>query len=401
MTGRHRNYLRVLGPLVLGGAVALATFNLLVDPFGAYPGTNLRALAPYRADLVAREAKAELAARGTFETLILGSSRMRMGIPVDHPAFGSSNVCNLALDGTTFTEIAGVLDFALKRNPVRRIILGADFHLFSLARGNDPTFELSRFNPHLAPAEYHGRNLLGARASGEAWALAKAWLRGRPPVGGRRGAVPKFLPERIEQREAFARRVRASLSSLGAEGSFVHNPECFEAFRQLVRRCRQQNIELLVVVPPLHALQLEVVHATGHWASYETWKRAVVQILHEEGGAQSPLWDFQGFHGAVAEAVPPAGDRQTRMKYYLEASHFTFALGELVLDRILGATSSATADAQFGVPLTLANLDQHLLRTQQERQAYAAQNPSEIAWIKDLASSTPKAGGAASGEGAP
>lgn len=402
MDTRTRNYLKTLGGLVLAGVAVLVAFNLLVDPFGAYRWASLKKMEPYRSGIATREAKAELAARGTFDTIVIGSSRMRMGMPTTHPAYGSTNVCNLGLAGTTMAETAGVLDYALKKNPVRRVILGADFHTFSASRGIDPTFEVSRFNPHLDLSEYHGRNLLGARALGESWPLFKDWIRGRPALVGDRGSVPKYLPERASQREAFAKRVRASLVSLGAEGSFVRSPQRLETLRQMVRQCREKGIELIVFVPPIHALQLEAVRARGKWENYERWKRDVVQILAEEGVTESvPLWDFQGFAGVLAEPVPPEGDRQTRMKYYMEASHFTPALGDLVLQRILPTTTVSADATSFGVRITPSNLEAHLARVRADREAYAAQNPSEIAWVKAIADAAKRTVASQGGEDAP
>jgi hypothetical protein len=402
MNARARKYLWTLGAVLLAGIMGVAAFNLLVDPFGAYPLTALRKLEPYRSGVVTREAKAELAARGHFDTLLIGSSRIRMGLATDHPAYGSTNVCNLGLDGTTLAEIEGVLEFALKKNRVRRVVLGADFHLFSQTRGKEPTYEVSRFNPALDLAEYHGRNLLGARALGESWPLFKDWLRDRPPLSGVRGWVPKYLPERASQREAFAKRVRATLASLGTEGSFIRNDDCFATFRRMVRRCRQEGIELIVVIPPMHALQLEVVHATGKWSNYEKWKREVTEALAAEGATDSvPLWDFQGFAGAVAETVPAEGDRQTRMKYYLEASHFTSALGALVLERILRPAANGADEKGFGVRLTPSNLEAHFVRTRAERSSYAAQYPAEIAWVKSMADAAKHDASTGTGEGIP
>jgi hypothetical protein len=402
MHARAKKYLWTLGAVLFAGVAGVVAFNLLVDPFGAYPPAASRKLEPYRSGVVTREAKAELAARGHFDTLLIGSSRIRMGLPTDHPAYGSTNVCNLGLDGTTLDEIAGVLDFALKKNSVRRVILGADFHLFSQTRGREPTYEVSRFNPALDLAEYHGRNLLGARALGESWPLFKDWIRDRPPLIGDRGWVPKYLPERASQREAFAKRLRATMAALATEGSFIRNEDCFATFRRMVRRCRQGGVELIVIVPPMHALQLEVVHATGKWSNYEVWKREVMQVLAEEGATDSvPFWDFQGFAGAVTEPVPSEGDRQTRMKYYLEASHFTRALGAKVLERVLQPATNEVGKTNFGVRITPSNLETHLLRIRVDRDDYARQNPAEIAWVKSIADAAKNTASGEGGEGVP
>ena len=382
-----RTYLFTLGGVVLAGVAVLLLLNLLVDPLGGYPAISLRAFQRYRAEIVSRPAKAELAARGDFDTLIIGSSRVRAGIPVRHPAYGSARVCNLGLGGTTLSETSGVLDFALRHNPVKRVILAADFHMFSASRTIDPTYEISRFNPHLAIVEYHCRNLLGAHAAGESWSIVWNWWRAKPPPAGEDGFAPKSLPRAASQREIFAKRVRESLTAPGAEGSFVRSVARLETFREMVRRCRRDGIELIVFIPPVHALQLETIAIAKHGNDFEQWKRDLVRILAEENATQIvPLWDFTGFTGPMAETVPPADDKATRMKWYLEMSHFTPALGEFVLERLLvGPAHPAGIEGEFGTRLTPVNIEQHLLRMRNDRAAYVAKNSDEIAWLNRIA----------------
>src|SRR5262245_55983968 len=324
MTTAFRTYLCIFCGIILAGLVGIILLNVLVDPIGAYPSLSLRWLEPYRAELTSRPAKAELAARGDFDVLVVGSSRLRVGVPVRHPAYGPARVCNLGLGATTLSETAAVLDFALRHNKVKTVLLGADFHLFSASREIDPTFATSRFNPELEVFEYHCRNLLGSEATDNAWSLLRLRLTGRPPPEGENGFVPKYVPTKASQRDLFARRIRSSLTDPGAEGSFRRSEQRLETFRQMIRNCRTNGIGLVVFIPPVHALQLETIRVAGHALAFEQWKRDLVRILAEEdAGGSVPLWDFTGYSGFVAEAVPPEGDRSTRMKWYLEVSHFT------------------------------------------------------------------------------
>ena len=86
MEQRFPKYLRTFCGATLAGLVAVLLLNLLVDPLGGYSSFALPQLKAYRSEIVSRPAKAELAARGGFDTLVIGSSRMRAGIPTRHPA---------------------------------------------------------------------------------------------------------------------------------------------------------------------------------------------------------------------------------------------------------------------------------------------------------------------------
>ena len=113
----------------------------------------------------------------------------------------------------------------------------------------------------------------------------------------------------------------------------------------------------------------------------------LVRILAEERASGTvALWDFTGYGGIVAEKVPAEGDRSSRMKWYLEVSHFTPALGDLVLRQMLnGNTSEAGSRSDFGVRLFPANIEEHLATRRAARELYAKANPEEIAWLDKIA----------------
>jgi len=387
METNFRLFLRAFGVFTLAGLAALAGLNVLIDPLGAYPALSLKPLAKYRGHLTSRTAKAEMIARGDCEVLLLGSSRVLVGLPVNHPAYGTDRVFNLGLNETTLTETAAVLDFALQRNRIKRVLLGADFLLFSDVRGNSPGFENSRFNPDLNFLEYHFKNLLGSQITESSWSLLRQWLRGKPPAPGEHGFLPKSVPRGQSQRDLFAARIRGFLTDPETYGGFHYSQQRLDVFRRMVRRCREEKIELAVFIPPVHALQMETVRAAGLWPTFERWKGDLSRILAEEGAAGSvPLWDFTGFTGDVAEPVPPAVDTVTRMKWYLESSHFTPALGERVVARVLQDGDSVN-DLAFGVRLAADNMEEHLTRLRADRAAYAASHPDEIRWLEQLAAS--------------
>jgi hypothetical protein len=383
-TNFHR-FLRVFGLCTGTGVVLLAILNAAVDPLGAYAPLSLKFLEKYRGHLTSRAAKAEMIAHGACDVLVLGSSRVLVGIPVNHPAYGTNRVYNLGLNETTLTETTAVLDFALQHNRLKRVLLGADFLLFSDVRGNSAGFDNSRFNPKLDLIEYHFKNLLGAQVLEDSCSLLRQWSRGKVPSAGERGFLVKSVPPGQSQREVFAARIRGFLTDPQTYAGFHYSQRRLDVFRRMVRHCQEAKIELIVLIPPVHALQLETIRAAGLWSTFERWKSDLARIVAEEGCEQSvPLWDFTGFIGSVAESVPPAGDTHTRMKWFIESSHFTPALGELVLARVLepGGNNSSI---DFGTRLTTENVAKHLARLRADRDAYATANPDEIRWVEQIA----------------
>ena len=382
-----RLYFRVFGACTLAGIFLLAGLNLLVDPLSAYRKLSFRALEPYRGHLTSRTAKAEMIARGDCQVLLLGSSRVINGMPVTHSAYGADRVYNLGLNATALTETAGVLNFALRKNRLKRALFGVDFFLFSEARGNSAVFENSRFNPDLNLFDYHCRNAFGSQAIDDSQALLRQALRGKP-APGERGFLPKTIPHGAAQRDIFAARIRGFLVNRGAYSGFRYATQRLEMFREMVRRCRRENVDLVVFIPPIHALQLETIRAAGLWPTFEQWKGDLSRILAEEGaGEPVPFWDFTGFTGPVTEAVPPAGDTTTRMKWYLDSSHFMPALGDFVLQRILGPERSEGSNRDFGVRLNSQNVGAHLARVRSDREAYVSANRQEELWLAQIVAS--------------
>src|SRR5262245_42541243 len=136
MTPNFRPFLRVFGTCTVAGVLLLDALNALVDPLGAYSPLSLDFLAKCRGHVTTRPATAHMIARGDAEMVVLGTARVLVGIPVSHRAYGTSRVYNLGLNETTLTETSAVLDFALRHNRLKQVLLGADFLLFSDVRGN-------------------------------------------------------------------------------------------------------------------------------------------------------------------------------------------------------------------------------------------------------------------------
>ena len=371
--------------LTAAGLAGLAAFNILVDPAGAYPRWHVQSFEPLRYLSFDRVHKAEMAKRGDWEVIILGSSRSKAGMPATYPFFVTNRTCNLSLDGVVMPELVSVFEFARRHNPVKHVILCLDLFMFSSEAHWVQDFSESRFNPDFNRFSYYCLQLLGRAATDDSWNTLKRWLRHDfPPPQSQRGFYLHDIEKNTRQRELFDRVLRFTSANHSARRM---DPARLEIFREIVRACRDQGIDLQIAIMPVHALDLELVYASGRWPQFETWKRGLVTVLADEGmEGKFKLWDFSGYSGPPIEAVPPAGDTATRMKYYFESSHCTPLVGGYVLDAMLGAPPV------FGVELTRSNLDDHLAQTLKDRSEYARTNAAEITWVHRIASETNREG---------
>jgi hypothetical protein len=360
----------------LATIAALAAINVLVDPAGAYPALHLRCFEPLRYVGLDRVTKAEMAGRGDWQVIILGSSRAETGLPAAHPFLATNRTCNLSFAASRFPELVSAFDFAASHNQLQHVILCVDLYMFSPGTPWVENFAESRFNPSLNLSAYYSKQLLGRSCTDRTWETIRRRLQGYQPAPQEtRGFHSHGLDPATSQRELFGRVLR--ILGAGYRKQAV-DPEHLALFRHIVTVCRNQKIDLQVAVMPVHALDLELLYASGRWSEFEKWKTDLVKVLAEEGvEGQFNLWDFTGYAGPVAETVPPEGDTKTRMKYYFENSHCTPVLGGMMLDVMFGGGGTNA----FGARLERANLQPHLARILADRTAYARTNAAEIQWV--------------------
>lgn len=362
--------------LALLGLGAVAAFNLLVDPIGAYRAFSLRRFSAFRQTLFTRTSRAELARRGPWDMIVLGTSRPKAGLPALHPAFATNRVCNLAIDGGRMSEAVAILEFARAHQPLRRVALFLDFVMFSSTNLYRHDFAQSRFNPRLARFEYHCRNLVGADMTAHSWQfLVKSLHHFQPPPGETNGFYVHAIRARTSQRDLFE---RVLASHAAAYAAMRAAPVQMDQLRHVLRVCREANIDLVLAINPVHALDLELLRAGGNWGRFEQWKREIVALTASENPAV-PLWDFSGYDRFTTEAVPPRGSPE-RMKFYFENSHYTPVLGGLMLDRIF-----CGAATEFGSILSRENIEPHLRRIRQDRERYAHSHAAEVEWVQAIA----------------
>jgi hypothetical protein len=358
---------------------AVAAFNLLVDPYRVYPQVHLGAFDRLRDGMANRRARAELVRHGTWDMMIFGTSRPKGGMPADHPAFATNRVCNLSLDAARMSEAAVMLDYARRYNQVRHVILCLDFALSRHTQVDPSDFAESRFNPRLSLFSYHSKNLIGSDATDRSFRFLTSLLqRDLPPAGERNGFQVRSLKPGASQRALFQKVLRSLAYSYAVVRS---SPEEMQAFRHMLAVCRENNIGITLAINPVHALDLELMRAGGNWEGFEQWKRDIVSIVAEESmTGRAALWDFTGYWPPTVEEVPPAGDTTTRMRFYFENSHYTPAMGALMLDHMFGSASAP----EFGTKISTTNIEGHLQRIREQRATYAGTHADEIQMVQRI-----------------
>jgi hypothetical protein len=370
-----RNFLlacAVVGVLVGAGQVAL---NMVVDPYGAWDTFGVSQGSPA---LKTRTAKAELLRHFDGETVLIGSSRVRIGYNTDSPLFEGTPACNMGLDAMSCEEMLTTLELAVERPKVHRILLFLDFRMFN--RDPDPTradYLMSRFNPQRSMLDYHCDLLLNAHSFKNSCKNLKAYLQKSPATHSASGYP---YPEYLEfQGHTVTHLADKTLEELAGDRSFFrrfeYSRDRLKAVRTFIHRCEERKIELTLAINPVHATLTDALWPLGLWDQYQNWTRDLVTLVERETGGQGTLWDFTAFNSYTDE--PLFGlDRTAKADWYWEPSHFKSELGEVVLARMLDASS---ADPNFGVKLTSASVETHLMRLAEDRLAWRQTSRTDAA----------------------
>ena len=248
----------------------------------------------------------------------------------------------------------------------------------------------SRFAEGRGKLDYHLRNLLGEDATRRSLKnLRSAWRAEEPRYDDRGHRVWKPKRRSAMARDLFRKSLKNFLGKVYA--SYEYGPDRMELLAEVVTRMRERGLDLVLVVPPVHALQLEAIHASGLWPTFERWKRDLVELVARDAAAHpdappARLWDFTGYASYNLVPVPDPETPAVEVPWYWESSHFKAELGDLVLERILADADREGVDA-FGFLLTPETLDSHLAGLARGRERYRRSNSRDLALLEEVAQS--------------
>lgn len=393
-----RTFLGLFVGLTLAGLVAVAGLDLLVDPYGLYgvwARAGVNAQKPEEA-FHDRMVRAHAVRRVRPDAVLLGTSRTQVGLEPGAPALAAHAVrpLNLGLSGGTPQEALRLLQHASALGEVRLAVVGLD---------------VVGFNAYALPNPEHSEARLAVDADGRAQPLSFAadWaatllsfeaVRATKRTLTRQAEGSYFYPNGRRRERTLQERIVAQggmrATMQWSEDFYLGEYQCFalrrredgrapglEALEALLRLGRARGIRTVLFFSPTHARAQLALEAAGHGPAFLAWKRAVVALAHAHG---AELWDFGGADPRyTAEPVPPPGDAASRMAWYWESSHYTAALGDVVLARMLGGATSEHAG--FGVRLTPETAERELARVNAEVAAWAAAHPDQLAEIRALA----------------
>lgn len=347
---------------------AIGLFNAAADPYSVFNSPTISGFnqtKPERHDHE-RLFKAAEITRVKPRTIFLGTSRTRSGLNPTHPALQTHQpVYNLAIAGANMYEVRRYFQHALTNQPtLKKVIIGIDFFSFNGGKQNTIDFSedrLEKTNITLKDALNVTLSVDALQSSiNTVFSNARRSKAGVPYLNGM-GIIP-FPTSPV---------ALASFTSFLERDPYVLSQDAFDNFQYIVKACQESNIELIVFISPTHVTELENVRVAGNWSLLEQWKRQVVKI--------APVWDFSGYNSITTELYT---DKQV-MKNYVDSSHYTREVGNLILDRLLNY-DLPKVPFDFGVLITPANVESHLTQINLDREIWAKKNIKTVQLIQTL-----------------
>jgi hypothetical protein len=376
-------YLRWLFGAALLCALATVALTIWVDPYRMYgtaavPGwTELKPRSYQQAEI----AKTYQLERIAPETLLLGNSRVEVGLDPESPVWpsGFQPVFNAALAGRGPRESLDLLTDALAVHAPRTVIVGLDFIDFLQTPDTEPwpipprdaeerrilVDEGGRPNPDRTRQLWRDRlsttlsidaltDSIETITDQDAATSITMTPRGFDPIHEYRVFVHRdgyhelFAQKNEIYEREFSRSPKADYADLldYASGRYLAT---------LMRRAHRDHIRLILFIHPYHADFLNILSRAGLWPGFENWKRALVKLRDTTVGPADDgvqIFDFSGYSRYSTEAVPPPGDRRTEMRWYWEAGHYKSALGDELLRAML------TGSGSLGQILTHDNIEE-------------------------------------------
>ena len=377
------------GLVLLLGIVAAG--NRLVDPEGVFYTPTLDAVNAVRLRARGdRVAKAAEVARGNYDTLLAGSSRVMVGLDPKNPALAAYRAYNLGLNETNMKEQADVMAFARGHNELELVIWGLDFLMFSDRRGYSQDYADSQFAGHgfaavasryllsmdttIGSVETIAHNLAGEAAKPVPWVTH----------GGFRKTALSEVPPRKQFRDILA---KGFFVGPGLYLKFRYSPERMALLARETDALAGSGTKVVLFVPPVHARQLEAIRVMGLWPVYERWLADLAALADQHADTDRvTVWNFSGYTDVTTEPVPGENILDTVLDGYWESSHYKPALGSRLLCTVLDTACSV--EALPGETLSTATLPRILSDMETGRVAYLSEQPGEAEEVFRLCEQT-------------
>lgn len=163
-----------------------------------------------------------------------------------------------------------------------------------------------------------------------------------------------------------------------------------KAFEDIVTHCLKNNIKLYLFISPIHIQNLEVMRITGHFPTFEQWKRDLVNVVEKandnlKSSDKVYLWDLTGYNSITTETIPDTNQKSS-LKWYIDSAHYRPEVGNFIIELVVNSKRKGTGNIpqDFGVIINQSNINQHLKKIRLDQRSYHQNHPQVIEEIEQF-----------------
>ena len=164
----------------------------------------------------------------------------------------------------------------------------------------------------------------------------------------------------------------------------IPTPLNLTGLRDTIRTVLKHNIDLKIIINPMHAYAYENVLKCNNDIEY--WKNIfqIAEALEQETSKSSnsiELWNFTGYNKFMAQSV----SSKTGIRYWQDPRHYNFEPGNFFMDRMYGMEILEESEiSNLGFAITTNNLYSNVDKLHKERELFIQKNPWFLMEYKSL-----------------
>lgn len=342
----------VLSALVVGT-------NIVIDPYSVIGTPRFNGLNQYKVDINSRVrlSKSYQPLRSDFNTLIVGNSRVEMGIDPENKclSLNGKKTYNLGIPGAGVGyQAASALNLVYQK-PIKTILISVDFTDF-LVMSKKSVPETYSGIPKLSNISLEAD---GSQNRDYQWSYVKdhyqaiysldAFLSSlktvllQSPYGPSRnesGFNPAMDFVEMTSAEGVGRLFKQKENELESKymkgwGLYYSGGELsydFSYLEEFITRTTEKGVKVVVFTNPLHENFWGIMDRSGLMEQNEIFLNEVKAILSRSGNDLVDFWDFSGDSPFIHENVIEARKNGVGLKWFWEPAHYKKELGDIMVE---------------------------------------------------------------------
>ena len=333
--------------------------NVVVDPFSVIGSPRYEGFNQSKVEINSRVrlSKAYQPLRANFQTLIVGNSRVEMGINPKHAclSLNEKSSYNLGMPGANVAyQAASALNLVYQK-PIDTILISVDFTDFLvLSRRQAPSENVripnldstifrangsvnDDYRLHYLKDYYQSLYSLDAFISSVKTVLLQNSYATNRNDSGFNPAQDFFQTTSVEGAYALFSQKEEELESKYLSGwSLSYNngqlSQDFAYLEEFLSRVTKRGIKVIVFTNPLHERFWELMGRAELMPQYSIFLNEVQSIILRSGNQNVDFWDFSGDSPYIHEDVPKTGAAGEGLKWFWEPAHYKKELGDLMIE---------------------------------------------------------------------